>query len=321
VSTQAPFAQPVAATLKLDQRLPDSPGHGTGSLDASLSEGDQIMRRYQKWLSVGLIALTPGAAMAGLLDGSPASKPSATTQVAERPARKSQKESNQELAERVGKALEKTRIRGYDVQIDVQEGRVTLDGVVASREQQQAAAKACQSVPGVKGVYNRLRVGEPAVAQGPIQQTTGTMPRRTANPNAVRQANYQSGLDSRGTVQQVAAYQGTPPANAPPAPNAPLAIPAYGPPDGMGGHTIYNQPNLPNYAAWPSYAQYPNYAAIQYPSQYSASAWPYIGPFYPYPQVPLNWRKATLEWREGNWDLRFDNGFNRWCWFLDPHNW
>jgi hypothetical protein len=63
-------------------------------------------------------------------------------------------------------------------------------------------------------------------------------------------------------------------------------------------------PNLPNYA-WPSYAAHPNYAAVTYPRQHSASAWPYIGPFYPYPQVPLGWRKVALEWKDGWWQLDF----------------
>ena len=48
----------------------------------------------------------------------------------------------------------------------------------------------------------------------------------------------------------------------------------------------YDRPCMPGYA-WPSYAAYPNYAAVTYPKQYSPTAWPYIGPFYPYPQVPL----------------------------------
>ena len=68
--------------------------------------------------------------------------------------------------------------------------------------------------------------------------------------------------------------------------------------------TRYDQANMPGYA-WPSYAAYPNYAALAYPQQYSAAAWPYIGPFYPYPQVPLGWRKVTLEWDDGWWFLDF----------------
>ena len=66
----------------------------------------------------------------------------------------------------------------------------------------------------------------------------------------------------------------------------------------------YDNPQMPGYA-WPSYAAYPNYAALTYPHQYSATAWPYIGPFYPYPQVPLGWRKVSLEWDDGWWFLDF----------------
>jgi hypothetical protein len=88
----------------------------------------------------------------------------------------------------------------------------------------------------------------------------------------------------------------------------------------QAGHHLYNQPNMPQYA-WPSYAPYDNSAAVTYPSQYDASAWPYIGPYYPYPQVPLGWRKSTLEWDDGNWSLKFDSKTDRWWWFLNPHNW
>jgi hypothetical protein len=68
----------------------------------------------------------------------------------------------------------------------------------------------------------------------------------------------------------------------------------------------YDQPSMPNYA-WPSYAAHPNYAAVCYPNQYSATAWPFIGPFYPYPQVPMGWRKVSLEWDDGWWFLDFQD--------------
>ena len=73
---------------------------------------------------------------------------------------------------------------------------------------------------------------------------------------------------------------------------------------GAVGTASYDTPQMPGYA-WPSYAAYPNYGALTYPHQYSATAWPYIGPFYPYPQVPLGWRKVTLEWDDGWWFLDF----------------
>lgn len=84
-------------------------------------------------------------------------------------------------------------------------------------------------------------------------------------------------------------------------------IPAYVPGSGGGVAPVsHDAPHMPNYS-WPSYAAYPNYAALSYPKQYSASAFPFIGPFYPYPQVPLGWRKVSLEWDDGWWFLDFDD--------------
>ncbi len=280
------------------------------------------MRGYQKWLSVGLLALTPGVAAAGLINEPPwvrRSNSASAAAAADRAAKK-KKEINQDLAVRIGKALQKIKLNGYDIQIDVRDGVVTLDGSVGTRAQRTAAAKTSSAVPGVTGVNNRLRVGEPVSQRGPIQQTSAAMPGGRYQPSMVRQANYQSGQDGRGMIQQAQAGQGMPAAILAQTPTAPVAMPAYGPPDAMGGHTTFNQPNLPN-NSWPTYAQYPNYSAVTYPSQYSASAWPYIGPFYPYPQVPLGWRKATLEWNEGNWNLNYSSKTNRWWWFMNPNCW
>ena len=72
----------------------------------------------------------------------------------------------------------------------------------------------------------------------------------------------------------------------------------------MGRH---DRPNVPNYA-WPAYAAPNNYSEVAYPRLYCPQAAPYIGPFYPYPQVPLEWRKVTLEWHDGYWWLDFDDG-------------
>jgi hypothetical protein len=118
----------------------------------------------------------------------------------------------------------------------------------------------------------------------------------------------------RGSRPLPIAYtQPAPPAPAPAGAPAPIGPPAPQPatpgapmPAGQAG-VQYDHPNLPNYA-WPTYAAYPNYAAVTYPKQYSPTAWPYIGPFYPYPQVPLGWRKVVLEWHDGWWNLNFDDG-------------
>ena len=71
------------------------------------------------------------------------------------------------------------------------------------------------------------------------------------------------------------------------------AVPAGFVAHGSARGPSYDNAQMPGYA-WPSYASYPNYAALTYPQQYSPTAWPYIGPFYPYPQVPLAWRKVAL---------------------------
>ncbi len=91
-------------------------------------------------------------------------------------------------------------------------------------------------------------------------------------------------------------------------------MPAYTAAMGGGVAPVqYDQPHMPNHA-WPSYAAYPNYAAVTYPRQHSPAAWPYIGPFYPYPQVPLGWRKVTLEWDDGWWMLDFCDSPRRCKW-------
>jgi BON domain len=272
-------------------------------------EGDQFMRRYQKWLSVGLLALTPGIALAGPLSGLSKKASSPTG-----PEGRQAVNANQETAEKIKQALLKAKLAGYDIQIDYANGVATLSGMVSTPDQKQAAAKAAQSVSGVKRVDNRMSVAEPPAARRPIQQAAA----RSARPQGgVRPANYQAAYEGQAPAQVPAEGAMQPEAMRP---MGPAPTPMYGAPTGGASHVMYNQPNQPNYA-WPSYAQYPNYAAVSYPTQYSASAWPYIGPFYPYPQVPLGWRKATLEWDDGYWNLSFSPRTDRWWWFLDPKNW
>ena len=138
-----------------------------------------------------------------------------------------------------------------------------------------------------------------------LQQPAGTSRRTQASPAAALPRRQGAGAipiamlaqNGQGVVQPAAPMPGGPMAAGP--------MPAYVP--GVGGgvaRASYDQPHMPNYA-WPSYAPYPNYSALTYPKQYSPTAWPYIGPFYPYPQVPLGWRKVTLEWDDGWWMLDF----------------
>jgi len=145
-----------------------------------------------------------------------------------------------------------------------------------------------------------------------------------------QQAMMQRGGASQGRapIQRVANLQpaggapatlpGPPPGSAPGGMGQPpMGQPAMGPGGPAPGHHYlpnaggkpaaqYDHPQMPGYA-WPTYASHPNYGAVTYPKQYSPTAWPYIGPFYPYPQVPLGWRKVTLEWDDGWWFLDFKN--------------
>lgn len=61
-------------------------------------------------------------------------------------------------------------------------------------------------------------------------------------------------------------------------------------------------PPLPNHA-WPTYAPYPNMSRVAYPTAHPYNAFPFIGPYYPFPKVPLGWRSVTLSWEDGHWWL------------------
>lgn len=277
------------------------------------------MRPFQQWLTaLGVIAVSPGLLMAGPFSGPKTAKPVAYESA---PRNASRPNGNQEMAEKVAAALRKANLSGYNIEIQFQGGTAQLNGAVASPQQKSAATKAVQSVAGVNRVDNKLEVRASAQRKtSPVQQASG----RVAQRPQVRPAAMQP-EDIEG---EVVAPQ--PPVNIPPA--GPIPGPGQALPPGMQppapygyapngtAPVMYDSPNFPNYA-WPSYASYPNSAQVNYPTQYSASAWPYIGPFYPYPQVPLGWRKAQLEWDDGFWQLNFRPRTDRWWWFMDYRNW
>lgn len=200
---------------------------------------------------------------------------------------------NQAVAEQIGSALASAGLEGYDVEIRYSNGVCTLAGEVDSPAQKARAHQLVSQVPGVESVSNQLRVAGMRPQAGPYGQP--------------------------GNPYMMAGYQGPAGAPMPMGPGVP-APPGYGHPGAGSPQAIYNQPNLPEHA-WPAYAQYPNYAAVNYPSQYSASAFPYMGPFYPYPQVPMGWRDATLRWDDGQWNLQFNQRTDKWWWFMHPKNW
>jgi osmotically-inducible protein OsmY len=207
---------------------------------------------------------------------------------------------NQAVAEQIGGALGAAGLEGYDIEVRFSNGVCTLAGEVDSPQQAAQAQQLVSQVPGVEQVSNRLRV--PGMRPGMQPGMQGGPP---AGPY--------------GYPAMPTGYQGPGGTPMPMGPGVP-APPGYGHPGAGSPQAIYNQPNLPEHA-WPAYAQYPNYAAVNYPSQYSASAFPYMGPFYPYPQVPMGWRDASLRWDDGQWNLQFNQRTDKWWWFMHPKNW
>ena len=182
------------------------------------------------------------------------------------------------------------QMQGYRVAVKADDGTVYLRGTVRSAAQKRAAERIALQTAGVQSIVSEIDVAGAAVRRtaavtqntAPVDPApapiTGDQPRALALNNA--NISYDGGYVDGGVV-----YQGGGSA--------------------VGGSPMaYDNAHLPGYA-WPSYAASPNYGAVTYPKQYSAAAWPYIGPFYPYPQVPLGWRKVTLEWDDGWWFLNF----------------
>jgi len=199
------------------------------------------------------------------------------------------------IAQAIGQHLntlkDSGQLENFNVQISVSGGTVWMKGFTADEAQQASILGIAQGIDGVGKVVNDMTIRKPAsfqiasVTQAPIPAPAPAFGVKTA-PVALQPA-----LVAQATAMTA------------PVASAPMQMMAT--PSGIA-QARYEQPNLPAYA-WPSYAAAPNYGQVNYPKQYSASAWPYIGPFYPYPQVPLGWRKVSLEWTDGWWFLDFES--------------
>ena len=230
---------------------------------------------------------------------------------------------DQRIADHINQRLIAEKDRGalsdFELDLYVENGQVWFKGIVASEEQERLVFEAAQSARhlGVTKVYDMIDV-------------------RSARPASDSSVQRVSNVEDSGVLASsrrapAPVGSGFVPQPGPSAP-APMYHPGYAPrpsmplaasPAGFGGGqdpgvqympasspsaigARHDQPQMPNYA-WPGYAAHPNYGALTYPQQYSPTAWPYIGPFYPYPQVPLGWRKVTMEWKDGWWFLDFQD--------------
>jgi len=247
----------------------------------------------------------------------------------------------QDLTDRLQAAEAEGSLRGANLNVKVNGPDVWLTGTVSQPQQEQLAVDLARQVSGVRRVISGLMVAGTAsqprpVSAMPVAADLATvsavrsgLPAASGNrANAAFAATPVATLSEPAApariassaapmvtvdqtprplgMGQLASYAGAAAA----APLAAIAGAAGMAPAQMPGPGYavvparYDHPSLPGYA-WPSYAAHPNYAAVTYPKQYSPSAWPYIGPFYPYPQVPLGWRKVTMKWDDGWWNLDF----------------
>jgi len=206
-------------------------------------------------------------------------------------------------AERIATVLRDSgQMQNYSVGVKYKEGTVWLSGRVSSNQQMQAALGVVSDVDGIQQIVNNMTVGPgKAGVQQPSSMARRVSAEMPAPASKIPMQAPPAAASARGDGVAPAGYHRLAAAKAARHACPPTmyqgVTPGANPP-------AYDQPHMPNYA-WPSYAAYPNYAALTYPQQYSPTAWPFIGPFYPYPQVPLGWRKVALEWDDGWWFLDF----------------
>lgn len=190
---------------------------------------------------------------------------------------------NQTLADDVAYRLRSTgNASGAEISIVAQEGTVTLSGTAKDAAQKARILADAKSVSGVIVVRDTIRAGtagvvqvqDPPVGLAPIAPTPlgpSGLPLAAGNPP-----------HGHGSFNPIVEP-------------APLGHPGQAAPD-------LQAPHLPPYA-WPTYAPYNNVSRVAYPEAYPYNAFPFIGPYYPFPKVPLGWRKVTLEWEDGHWYL------------------
>jgi BON domain len=192
-----------------------------------------------------------------------------------------QPSANQKTADAVVEQLRQaTVLRGYKIDVVFQTKTAELTGCVGNMMQHDEALRIARSVPGVEQVRDQLLV------LGGIKQAQAAMP---AVPEAVP-------VPRRGAPDAAA-----PPPGGPGFPGAAEPVPIFQAGQGPAGPPYsLTPPNMPPYA-WPTYAAYNNYSRVAYPQAYPYTSWPFIGPPYPFPKVPLGWRAVKLEWEDGHW--------------------
>jgi len=182
---------------------------------------------------------------------------------------------NQQLADAAASRLRQSGLlKDFRIDVAAKAGTVELTGTVSDQAQRDEATRLVQGLPGAVRVLDKLTV---AGAIRRVQDTTAAPP----------VADQPGKLPPPPPVETNGKGNGIPE----PLPVFRTGVPAY---YGL------NPPPLPPYA-WPTYAPYNNYSRVAYPQAYPYNSWPFIGPVYPFPKIPLGWRAIKLEWDDGYW--------------------
>jgi hypothetical protein len=200
--------------------------------------------------------------------------------------------ANQKLADSIAEKLKAAGVaKGAKLNIETRGGVLELTGVATSEQQHEEILESLKKVPGLRRIESYVTV---AGAAGPVQRAGGQVQGGLGPVPGPGSPYSVSAVPPPGTVPPPGAVP--PPGFVPVPTGDPLPLngmPAMAPVDPAG-------PRLPPYA-WPTYAPYNNYSRVAYPETYPYNAFPYIGPYYPFPRVPLGWRKVVLEWEDGHW--------------------
>jgi hypothetical protein len=194
----------------------------------------------------------------------------------EEPAQ-SEPSPNQQVANSIVERLRQSgQLHHCSVDVSFQDGTAEITGHVGDAQQRAEVVRIVASAPDVKRVRDHMQIGRLIPVQA-IEPPMG-LPK----PNALPEAPL---VPPPGLVPGMG-----------PGPNEPMPMWQAPPPNPYD----LNPPKMPPYA-WPTYAPYNNYSRVAYPTLYPYNAWPYIGPLNPFPKIPPNWRKVSLEWQDGYW--------------------
>ncbi len=188
---------------------------------------------------------------------------------------------NPALANSIARALrESPELSRYQVQVVAHGGIVDLRGEVADETQRKIVLHIARQAPGLVFVRDWMQVRpDPALlrAQAPGPPLIQPVP---LPPALGGDKDKNLGLPPRIDGQ------------------LPEPMPIFQPMPGP--NPTLQPPPLPPYA-WPTVAPYNNFSRVAYPQAYPYEQWPFIGPMYPFPRVPLGWRSVSLTWEDGNW--------------------